>query len=228
MKQRAQERNVSWYAVCFFLRDYPKQVVSLAKFVLANMPEFLSCAQRHYRIDVTAFTVERKTGGQASQGASGASSRRTSLGWSSSCDEDERYSGNRFAAPWVSSISLPAPPPDVRIPTTQNVQPPPSISSSPASDAFGSLTGFRRVYGPLRLRTDDAFSSYREDDSKWNDAWRSHQSCSCSRRATLISHLFNDCEPTPEFLERLALIRSAQPAADWKVADLVVEPRTCA
>ena len=53
------------------LRDYPKQVVSLAKAksVLANMREFLSLAQRHYRIDVTASTVERKKGGPASAGA---------------------------------------------------------------------------------------------------------------------------------------------------------------
>ena len=42
------------------LRDYPKQVVSLtkAKSVPANIREFLSGAQRHYRIDVTASTVE--------------------------------------------------------------------------------------------------------------------------------------------------------------------------
>ena len=45
------------------LRDFPKQVVSLvkAKSVLANMREFLSCAQRYYRIDVTASSVQRKT-----------------------------------------------------------------------------------------------------------------------------------------------------------------------
>ena len=41
------------------LRDYPKQVVSLVKGkgVPANMREFLSWAQRHYRNDVTASTV---------------------------------------------------------------------------------------------------------------------------------------------------------------------------
>ena len=43
------------------LQDYPKQVVKLtkAKSVPTNMREFLSWAQRHYRIDVTASTVER-------------------------------------------------------------------------------------------------------------------------------------------------------------------------
>ena len=53
------------------LRDYPKQVVSPAKAtsVPTNMREFLSWAQRHYRIDVTASTAERKTGGPASAGA---------------------------------------------------------------------------------------------------------------------------------------------------------------
>ena len=69
-EQNVQERNVSWYAVVV-LRDDPKQVVSLtkAKSVPTNMREFLSWAQRHYRIDVTASTVERKTGGLASAGA---------------------------------------------------------------------------------------------------------------------------------------------------------------
>ena len=52
------------------LRDYPKQVVSLAKAksVPTNVRELLSWAQRHHRIDVTASTVERKTGGLASAG----------------------------------------------------------------------------------------------------------------------------------------------------------------
>ena len=47
------------------LRGYPKQIVSLttAMSVPTNMREFLSWAQRHYRIDVTASTVERKTSG---------------------------------------------------------------------------------------------------------------------------------------------------------------------
>ena len=46
------------------LRDYPKQVVSVAKAknFPTNMREFLSSAQRHYRVDVTASTVELKTG----------------------------------------------------------------------------------------------------------------------------------------------------------------------
>ena len=52
------------------LRDYPKQIVSLtkAKSIDTNMREFLSWAQRHYRIEVTASSVERKTSGPASAG----------------------------------------------------------------------------------------------------------------------------------------------------------------
>ena len=52
------------------LRDYPKQAVALAKVksVPKHMREFLSWAHRHHRIDVTASTVERKTGGPASVG----------------------------------------------------------------------------------------------------------------------------------------------------------------
>ena len=50
------------------LRDYPKQVVSLAKAksVPTNMREFLSWTQTQYRSDVTASTVERKAGAPAS------------------------------------------------------------------------------------------------------------------------------------------------------------------
>ena len=52
------------------LRDYPKQVESQVKAqsVPANMREFLSWAQRYYHVDVTATTVERKTGEPASAG----------------------------------------------------------------------------------------------------------------------------------------------------------------
>ena len=85
--------------------------------------------------------------------------------------------------------------PDEPIPTTPNVQLPPGISSLPTSDVDGSLFGFRWVDCSLRLRADDAFSSCREDDSNWVDAWCIQQSCQASRRVTF----FNDCEPTAEF-----------------------------
>ena len=70
MEQNVQERSVSWYGYGVVLRDFPKQVVSLtkAKSVPTNMRDFLSWAQRQHRIDVTASTVERKTGGLASAG----------------------------------------------------------------------------------------------------------------------------------------------------------------
>ena len=60
-----QSSRAERFVVCcmeLFLRDYPKQVVSLAKAksVPTNMREFLSWAQRHCCIDVTASTVERK------------------------------------------------------------------------------------------------------------------------------------------------------------------------
>ena len=45
---------------------------------------------------------------------------------------------------------------------------PPGFQSPPASDADSSLAGFRQVDCPLRLRVDDAFSSYQEDDSNWD------------------------------------------------------------
>ena len=77
-----------------------------------------------------------------------------------------------------------------------------SARPPPLTDADGSLTGFRRVNCPLRLRIDEALTSYREDEGDWCDAWRTHQPCSSSRSATLTSHRYNDCEPAPEFLDR--------------------------
>ena len=129
----------------------------------------------------------------------GASPKRGSHGWGSSSDDDDHNSSRRVPTPWVSSSSQPLPPPDDRMPTTPAVHLPPGIQSPPASDADGSLTGFCSVDCPLRLRVDEALSSYRENDRDWSDAWHTHQSCSSSRHATLISHLFADCEPAPEF-----------------------------
>ena len=75
--------------------------------------------------------------------------------------------------------------------------------SPPASDADSSLTGFRPLDCPLRLRVDD--------DRDWIDAWGTQQSCSASRHATLVSHLYANREPAPEFLEQ-SLRRSPGPA----------------
>ena len=91
------------------------------------------------------------------------------------------------------------------------------IQSPLASDADSSLTGFRPVGCPLRLRVDEALSSYREYDRDWSDAWRTHQSCSSGRHATLISHFYADREPPHEFLEQSPL-RSRGPAlhSEWR------------
>ena len=68
-RSRAETYPAMLYGV--LLCDNPKEVVSLtkAKRVPKNMREFLSWARRHYRIDVTASTGERKTCGRASVGA---------------------------------------------------------------------------------------------------------------------------------------------------------------
>ena len=121
-----------------------------------------------------------------------ASSKRDSQGWGSSSDDDDHYTSRRVPTPRVFSSSQPGPPPDDRVPTT----PPVSLH------ACRSLTGFRLVNCPLRLRVDEALSSCREGDGDWSDAWRTQQSCSASRHATLISHLFADREPVPEFLDQ--------------------------
>ena len=123
----------------------------------------------------------------AAQGASaGASPKRDSLGWGSSSDDDDHYRSRCIPTPWVLSSSQPPPPPDDRVPTTPPVSLPPGFQSPPGSDADSSLTGFRRVVCPLRLRIDEALSSYREDDRDRSDAWRTQQSCSASRHAVLV------------------------------------------
>ena len=76
-------------------------------------------------------------------------------------------SSQRRPTPWSSCSSQPPPPPDHRVPTT----PPAGFPWPPASDADSSLTGFRPVDCPFRLRVDDAFACYREDDKDWIDAW---------------------------------------------------------
>ena len=65
-----------------------------------------------------------------------------------------------------------------------------------------SLCGFRSVDCPLRLRVDDAIAFRREDDKDWVDGWRAQLSCSASRRATLVTHLFSEQEPAHEFLQQ--------------------------
>ena len=111
-----------------------------------------------------------------------------------------------------------APPlPDERIPIAPNVLLPPGFQSLPASDTDGSLSGFRRVGCPLRLRIDDALPSYREDDTDWHDACRTRQSCSLSRRATLTSHLYNDCELAPSFW---IVPPASLPALPWRPTSL--------
>ena len=64
--------------------------------------------------------------------------------------------------------------PDVRVPTTPSVSLPPGIQSPPASDPDSSLSGFRSIDFPLRLRVDDACACLREDDNAWIDGWRAH------------------------------------------------------
>ena len=62
--------------------------------------------------------------------------------------------------------------------------------SRPASDAHDSLANIRAVDCPIRLHIEDVFTSYREDDSDWFDAWRGQQSSPAIRGATLKAHVF--------------------------------------
>ena len=64
------------------------------------------------------------------------------------------------------------------------------FSHSLLPDADSSLTGFRTVDCPQRLRVDDAFWSDQEDDNDWVDPWRTQLSSSASRHATLVSPLY--------------------------------------
>ena len=87
-------------------------------------------------------------------------------GWESSSDENDCYhasasSSKRFSAPWVSSSLQPPLRLDVRVPPTPPVSLPPGIQSPPASDIGSTLTSFRAVDCPVRLREDDAFPCLR-------------------------------------------------------------------
>ena len=140
-----------------------------------------------------------------------ASPKRDSQGWSSSSHDDDHNSSRRVPTPWVSSSS-----PTSSSASGRSCADPPPIGlppgfQSPASDADSSLTGFRPVDSPLRLRVDEALSSHREDDRDWSDAWRTQQSCSASSHATLISHLFADRGQAFEFLDQ-SIRRSPGPA----------------
>ena len=105
-----------------------------------------------------------------------ASPRRGSRRWGSSSDEVDCHhakasSNQRVSTPWISSSSPPPSPPDSRIPTTSPVSLPAGILAPPASDFGGTLTGFRAVDCPVRLRV---------DDEGWVDGGRSQLSCSAS------------------------------------------------
>ena len=89
----------------------------------------------------------------------------------------------------ASTFGFEPPPPDSRMPSTPPVSLPPGFRSPSASDADSTFAGFRSFDCPLRLRVEDAFSCYREDDSDWVDAWCVQLSCLVSRHATLVAHL---------------------------------------
>ena len=130
------------------------------------------------------------------QGVSaGVSTRRGSQGWCSSADDAHKHQG-------TGSFSQPPPPPVDLVPTTPLVTLPPGFQSLRSPDADGSLTGFRPVDCPQRLRVDDAFWSDQEYDNDWVDPWRTQLSSSASRHATLVSHLYAGRELAPEFLEK--------------------------
>ena len=82
----------------------------------------------------------------------------------------------------------------------------PAFSRSPASDADGSLSGFRQVDCPLRLRMDEALPSYREDDGDWCDHGALTSHVLQAGGPLSFFHLHNDCEPAPEFFW---IVRSA-------------------
>ena len=87
--------------------------------------------------------------------------------------------------------------PDVRVPTTPLVSLPPGRQSPPGSDVDSSLSGFRSVDCPLRLRV-MAFACLREDDKDWIDGWRTQLSSSATRHA----HLYTYQEPAPKLLQQ--------------------------
>ena len=163
------------------------------------------------------------------QGASAdVSTKRDNQGRGSSYDDGGNSQGTgsggqRLLTSWNSYSSQPPSPLDDRVPTTPPVTLPPGFQSPTVSDAESSSSGFRTFDCPMRLRVDDAFACYREDDRDWMDAWRTHQSCSASRHATLISHLYAHRELAPEFLDlsprRSAGLAHPPDQRDWRQTD---------
>ena len=160
-------------------------------------------------------------------------SERGSLGWGSSSDEDECYSRNRVATPWVSSSSQPPPPPDEHIPTTPNVQLPPCIQSPSASDADGSFTGFRRVDCPLgsalmmpapcTLKTMGVGVTHGAPTSHVLQAGAPLSFLTCT---TTMSRRPSCWIVRPSILRAPPSVRPAQPVSDRQAPDPLLEPGT--
>ena len=174
-----------------------------------ELPLFLGCVQMRFpRCDHDRGAYRDCCCGACGprEASAGISPKCGSQGWGSSSDDDDNYqaacsSGRRLLTPGISCSSQPLPPPDDWVPTPPGTLPP-GFQLSPVSDANSTLTGFRAVDCPLRLRVDDVFVCYCEDDRDWMDAWRTQQSFSASRHATLFSDLYADREPAPDFLDQ--------------------------
>ena len=118
--------------------------------------------------------------------------------WVSSSSDAGEYHGSssshqRLLTPWISSSS----PPQLQTAELQRQHQSAcrQVSSRPAPDADRSFAGFRPVDCSLPLHVDDAFSTYRDDDSDSTDAWLAQPSCPASRRETLLAHRYPERAP---------------------------------
>ena len=165
-------------------------------------------------------TEVRETGAHlppaTTQGASSGNPRRGSRGWGSSSDEDERYGGRRFNTPWVSSSSQP----DVRIPTTPQVQLHPRIQSPPFSDVDCSLAGFCTVDCPPRRR--QGLARRHSYSPAMLVKLTCHPHFSTFQRVRAHSRVPGP--RTSPFSQSCLDDRPAQPASDRQVAYFVEEP----
>ena len=141
-----------------------------------------------------AATTEFSTTATATpevQGVSaGVSTRRGRQGWCSSTDDADKHQS-------TGSFSQPPPPLDDLVPTTPLVSLPPGFQMPTAHSLASAHSTARCVFVWTTLSRSD-----QEDGNDWVRSWRTQLTCSASRHATLVSHLYAGREPAPEFLEQ--------------------------
>ena len=172
---RTAAASVSTQRVCLYV---PERTATTCSKGDQRSPSFWECPMRLTRCD-----HDRGAYRDCCNGACGPSPKRGSQGWGSSSDNDDSLRGRRL------QLSQPPPPLDDWVPTTPPVSPPPCFQSPPVSIADSAINGFRPIDCALRLRVEDAFDCYREDDRNLLGKQTGHSHFSRLRRSLTCSRI---------------------------------------